>query len=49
MIISLYYFINCLLVLAILVLLHVSDSSKVIITASTIAAGATAFSGILLT
>ena len=46
---SLYYSTNYLLVLAILVLLYIPDSSKVIITAGTIAAGITAFSNILLT
>ena len=46
---SLYYSINCLLVLAILVLLYVPDSPKVIITASTIAADTAAFGNILLT
>ena len=44
----LYYFINYLLVSAILVLLYVPNGPKVVITASTIAAG-TAFSGMLLT
>ena len=46
---SLYYSINCLLVLAILVLLYMPDSLKVIITAGTIAAGTITFSSILLT
>ena len=46
---SLYYSINCLLVLAILVLPCVPDSSEVIIATSTIAAGTAAFSNILLT
>ena len=46
---SLYYFTNCLLVLAILVLPYMPDSPKVVITASTIAASTTAFSNILLT
>ena len=46
---SLYHSTNYLLVLAMLVSLYVPNSSKVIITASTIAAGTTAFSGILLT
>ena len=45
----LYYFTNCLLVLAILVLLYIPDSPKVVITASTIAAGTAAFSSMLLT
>ena len=46
---SLYYFINYLLVLAMLVLPYVPNSPKVIIITSTVAAGITAFSGILLT
>ena len=46
---SLYHSINCLLVLAILVSLYVPDGPKIIITASTIAAGTAAFSNILLT
>ena len=46
---SLYYSINCLLVLAILVSPCVSNGPKVIIFASTIAAGTTAFSSMLLT
>ena len=46
---SLYYFINCLLVLAILILLYMPNSPKVIITTSTITAGTTAFSNMLLT
>ena len=45
---SLYHFINYLLVLAILVLFYVLDNPEVVITAGTIAAG-TAFSGMLLT
>ena len=45
----LYHSTNCLLVLAILVLLYMSDSPKVIIFASTIAAGTAAFGSILLT
>ena len=45
---SLYYFTNCLLVLAILVLPYMPDGPKVVITAGTVAAG-TAFGGILLT
>ena len=49
MIISLYYSTNYLLVLAILVLLYIPDSPKIIITASTITADAAAFSSILLT
>ena len=46
---SLYYFINCLLALAILVLSYVPNGSKVVITTGTIAAGTAIFSGILLT
>ena len=46
---SLYHFTNCLLVLAILVSLYMPDGPKVIITASSIAAGTTTFSSILLT
>ena len=46
---SLYYFINCLLVLAMLVLPYVPNSPKVIISAGTIAASTATFSGILLT
>ena len=46
---SLYYFTNCLLVLAILVLLYMPNSFKVIITTSTIITGTTAFNNILLT
>ena len=46
---SLYYSINCLLVLAILVLPYIPNSPEVVITAGTVAAGTTAFSGILLT
>ena len=45
----LYYSINCLLVLAILVLLYMPNSPEVVIAISTIAAGITAFSNILLT
>ena len=45
---SLYYFTNCLLVLAMLVLLYMPDSLKVVITAGTVAADTTAFSSILL-
>ena len=48
MIISLYHSTNYLLVLAILVLLYVPDSPKVVIVASTIAVNA-AFSSMLLT
>ena len=46
---SLYHSTNCLLVLAILVLLYVPNSPKVVIFAGTIAAGTTAFSNMLLT
>ena len=46
---SLYYFTNCLLVLAILVLFYVPDSPKVVVTAGTVTVGTAAFSGILLT
>ena len=46
---SLYYFTNCLLVLAILILFCIPNSPKVIIAASTIAAGTATFSSILLT
>ena len=46
---SLYYSTNYLLVLAILVSPYVPDGPKVVVTASTIAAGTTAFSNILLT
>ena len=46
---SLYYFTNYLLISAILVLLYVPNSSKVIITTGTITAGTAAFSSILLT
>ena len=46
---SLYYFTNYLLVLTILVLPYVPDGPKVIIAASTVAAGTTVFSNILLT
>ena len=46
---SLYHSTNCLLVSAILVLLCVPSSPKVIITAGTVAADTTAFSSILLT
>ena len=45
---SLYHFINCLLVLAILVSPYMPDSPKVVVIAGIIAAG-TAFGGILLT
>ena len=46
---SLYHSTNCLLVLAILVLSYAPNGPKVIITAGTVTAGTTAFSGILLT
>ena len=46
---SLYYSTNCLLVLAILVLLYMPNSPKVIIFAGTVAASTAAFGGILLT
>ena len=46
---SLYYFTNYLLVLAMLVLLYVLNDFKIVISTSTIAAGTAAFSGILLT
>ena len=45
----LYYSTNCLLVLAMLVLLYVPNSLKVVIFASTITVGTAAFSNILLT
>ena len=45
----LYHFTNCLLVLAILVLLYVPDSPEVIVSTNTIAISTAAFSGILLT
>ena len=46
---SLYYFTNCLLVLAILVLLYILNSFKVIVTTGTIAVNITTFNNILLT
>ena len=46
---SLYHSTNCLLVLAILILLYIPNSPKVIITTNTITANTTAFSNILLT
>ena len=46
---SLYHSTNYLLVLAILVLLCVPDGPEVVVTADTVAAGTTAFGGILLT
>ena len=45
----LYYFTNCLLVLAILILFCTPNSPKVVITANTITVGTAAFSSILLT
>ena len=49
MIISLYHSINCLLVLAMLVLPYMPNSPEVIVFANTITAGTAAFGGILLT
>ena len=46
---SLYHFTNYLLVLAMLVLLYVLNSPKIIISASTITASTTAFNSMLLT
>ena len=46
---SLYYFTNCLLVLAMLVLFCVPDGPEVVISAGTVAAGIAAFGSILLT
>ena len=46
---SLYHFANCLLVLAMLVLLYMPNSPNVIIAAGTVAVGTAAFSNILLT
>ena len=46
---SLYHFTNYLLVLAILILLYVPDSPKVIIVAGSVTANTAAFGGILLT
>ena len=46
---SLYYSTNYLLVLAILVLLYMPNSPKVVITASTVAVSTTIFNSILLT
>ena len=46
---SLYYFTNYLLVLAILILLYIPNSPKVVITAGAITTGTTTFSSILLT
>ena len=46
---SLYHFTNCLLVLAMLVLLYIPNSPEVVITTSSVAAGTAAFNGMLLT
>ena len=46
---SLYYSTNCLLVLAILVLLYIPNSSKVIIATSAVTIGTATFNSILLT
>ena len=46
---SLYYSINCLLVLAILVLFYMPNGPKVVVTAGTITVGITAFGNMLLT
>ena len=46
---SLYHSTNYLLVLAILVLPYMPNSPEVVITASSVAVGTTAFSSILLT
>ena len=46
---SLYYSTNYLLVLAILVLLYVPNSPKVVVTASSVAAGTITFNSMLLT
>ena len=46
---SLYYSINCLLVLAILVSPYMPDGPEVVITTSTVTVGIAAFSSILLT
>ena len=46
---SLYHSTNYLLVLAILVLPYMPNSPEVVITASTVTASTTTFSGILLT
>ena len=45
----LYHSTNCLLVLAMLILPYMPNSPEVIVTAGTVTAGTTAFSGILLT
>ena len=44
----LYHFTNCLLVLAILVLLYMSNGPKVIITTNTVTISTTTFSNMLL-
>ena len=49
MIIYLYHFTNCLLVLAILVLLYVPNGLKVVVFTSTVAASTAVFGGMLLT
>ena len=46
---SLYYFANCLLVLAMLVLFYVPNGPKVVISAGTVTAGTAAFGSMLLT
>ena len=46
---SLYHSTNYLLILVMLVLLYIPNSLKAVIATSTIAAGTTAFSSILLT
>ena len=45
----LYHSINCLLVLAMLVLPYMPNGPEVVIFAGTVAAGTTAFGGMLLT
>ena len=46
---SLYHSTNYLLVLAMLVLLYMPNGPEVVVTAGSVAAGTTAFGGILLT
>ena len=46
---SLYYSTNCLLVLAMLILLYIPNSPKVIIATSTVATDTATFNSILLT
>ena len=46
---SLYYFTNCLLVLAILVSPYILNGLEVVVAAGFVAAGTAAFNGILLT